>query len=187
MLSKFKSCFDSSKSFSKKGFTLVELLIVIGILGILAIGLLAALDPVEQLRRGRDTSRMSVAKEVLGAMQRYYALQNAYPGVYDDTGAVAANNLSSIGGTFTDLITAGELKTGYNTTLPTTTTAGTHAVQVYKQSDVTGGNIIVCFDPESKGVSIDQQNTIYDNAAGATAGAGCPSTVGTNTCFWCAQ
>jgi len=34
---------------TNKGFTLMELLIVIGVLGILAAGLLAAIDPFEQL------------------------------------------------------------------------------------------------------------------------------------------
>jgi len=33
------------------GFTLMELLIVIGVLGILAAGLLAAIDPFEQLKK----------------------------------------------------------------------------------------------------------------------------------------
>ena len=35
------------------GFTLMELLIVIGVLGILAAGLLAAIDPFEQLKGPR--------------------------------------------------------------------------------------------------------------------------------------
>ena len=40
----------------KKGFTLIELLIVIGILGILAAGLQAAIDPIEQLKKGQDSN-----------------------------------------------------------------------------------------------------------------------------------
>ena len=43
----------------KKGFTLLELLIVIGILAILATVLFAVINPAELLRRARDTQRLS--------------------------------------------------------------------------------------------------------------------------------
>ena len=43
----------------KKGFTLLELLIVIGILAILATVLIAVINPAELLRRARDTQRLS--------------------------------------------------------------------------------------------------------------------------------
>ena len=46
----------------KKGFTLIELLIVIAILGILAIALLATLDPFEQLRKSRDGAKRKRGK-----------------------------------------------------------------------------------------------------------------------------
>ncbi|MFH0773343.1 MAG: prepilin-type N-terminal cleavage/methylation domain-containing protein, partial [bacterium] len=35
-----------------RGFTLIELLIVIALLGALAVALLAALDPLEQIKKG---------------------------------------------------------------------------------------------------------------------------------------
>ncbi len=62
-----------------KGFTLMELLIVIGVLGILAAGLLAAIDPFEQLKKARDTNNRSAAIEFLGASQRYYTTHGYLP------------------------------------------------------------------------------------------------------------
>jgi prepilin-type N-terminal cleavage/methylation domain-containing protein len=62
-----------------KGFTLMELLIVIGVLGILAAGLLAAIDPFEQLKKARDTNNRSATIEFLGASQRYYATHGYLP------------------------------------------------------------------------------------------------------------
>lgn len=57
----------------------MELLIVIGVLGILAAGLLAAIDPFEQLRKARDTNTRNSAIELLNATQRYYASHTAMP------------------------------------------------------------------------------------------------------------
>ena len=63
----------------KKGFTLIELLIVITIIGILAVAILSAIDPVEQIRRARDQGKESDAAELLSAMERYYTAFFEYP------------------------------------------------------------------------------------------------------------
>lgn len=60
---------------SAKGFTLIELLIVIAVIGILAAVVLAAIDPAEQLRRGRDSSRLQTIATLGHAMAAYETVQ----------------------------------------------------------------------------------------------------------------
>lgn len=60
-------------------FTMIELLIVIAILGILAVAVLAAINPIEQINRGRDTGSRSDAEQLLSAIDRYYAYKGYYP------------------------------------------------------------------------------------------------------------
>lgn len=64
---------------SKPGFTMIELLIVIAILGILAVAVLSAINPIEQINRGRDTGSRSDAEQLLSAVDRFYAFQGYYP------------------------------------------------------------------------------------------------------------
>lgn len=93
----FSTNFKTNKS-SQKGFTLVELLVVIGVLGVLAAAVLTAINPLEQLARGRDGGRKSTVSQLGNAVQSYYTSQNAvYP-----TGSATW---------ITTLQAAGELKT----------------------------------------------------------------------------
>jgi len=64
-----------------QGFTLIELLIVMAILGVLAVVVLVAINPVEQLAKTRDTGRISGATQMGRAAQAYYTSRNAcWPG-----------------------------------------------------------------------------------------------------------
>lgn len=74
--SKFFKVFKNSL-----GFTMIELLIVISILGILAVAVLSAINPVEQINRGRDTGSRSDAEQLLSAIDRHNAFQGYYPWV----------------------------------------------------------------------------------------------------------
>lgn len=62
-----------------KGFTLVELLIVIALIAILSVAVLATINPIEQSNKARDAKFKNDAAEVLGALERFYASQNEYP------------------------------------------------------------------------------------------------------------
>ncbi len=58
-------------SANRSGFTLIELLIVLGILAILAIVIIIVVNPVELLKKTRDTQRLSDAESVTRALTYY--------------------------------------------------------------------------------------------------------------------
>lgn len=64
---------------SRAGFTMIELLVVISVLGILATAVLSAINPIEQINKGRDTGHRSDAEQLINAVDRYYALHEIYP------------------------------------------------------------------------------------------------------------
>ena len=65
----------------QSGFTMIELLVVIAILGILAVAVLSAINPIEQINRGRDTGSRSDAEQLLSAIDRYNAFNGYFPWV----------------------------------------------------------------------------------------------------------
>lgn len=81
------------------GFTLIELLIVIVVLGILATAVLVAMDPAEQIARGKDAGIISSVGQLGHAVQAYYTSQSSVL-------TVAQWNAAPDSG----LVTSGELK-----------------------------------------------------------------------------
>jgi type IV pilus assembly protein PilA len=56
-----------------KGFTLIEILVVIGIIAILATIVLIAINPARQFRQARDSQRVANVNAVLNAVGQYIA------------------------------------------------------------------------------------------------------------------
>lgn len=65
----------------RSGFTLIEILVVIGIIAVLAGVVLIAINPARQFRQARDTQRTSNVEAILNAIGQYIA---------DNKGAVPA-------------------------------------------------------------------------------------------------
>lgn len=172
---------------ASKGFTLLELLIVIGILGILAAALIATIDPFQQIKKAQDTNLKNLANEFVQASTSYYTNHSALPwdpaasGGGDCNGGTATLDkakLSTLNTCVTLLVTEGELKSGFSnqsalSNLYITNPSGT------------GGTTIACFLPQSNAQQRDA-NTKY-NQDGTDGGNACISQGGATACYWCAQ
>ncbi len=62
-----------------RGFTLVELLIVIGLLGAIALIVISAINPIEQSNRTRDTRFRTDGGQIISAIDRFFASQSRFP------------------------------------------------------------------------------------------------------------
>lgn len=138
------------------GFTMIELLIVIAVLGILAVAVLAAINPIEQINRGRDTGSRSDAEQALSAIDRFYATQGYYPwqtGAGDTLGiAQAWETISTAADStpetiLTKLSTGGtsEIKESYVTRISAATY---NPLYIYNRG-TQGDSTYVCFLPKS--------------------------------------
>lgn len=151
---------------SQAGFTMIELLIVITILGILAVAVLAAINPIEQINRSRDTASRGDAEQLLSAINRYYAFNGFYPwqtGAADtgnadlawsefdstltdsSTDCTVAEKLSTVAGVDCNAASSGELQNTFITRI----TAATYNPLFVFNNGSAGDSTYVCFAPVS--------------------------------------
>lgn len=88
---KKKNCISSCPGEPKKGFTLLELLIVIGILVILSAIVIFVLNPAETLRKSRDSQRIADLATVKSALGLYLTL-NLTPRLDNTAGNITCRN-----------------------------------------------------------------------------------------------
>lgn len=65
--------------FKSKGFTLIELLVVITLIGVLAVAVLSALNPIEQINKARDAAKRADSSQLLASLDRYFASNEKFP------------------------------------------------------------------------------------------------------------
>jgi len=177
----------------RKGFTLVELLIVIALLGALAIGLIGALDPFEQLKKGTDTGTRDLVNQVQTAVLRYNATTNKLPWTGWEDANKDAVKLSdaSFDSAIQALMDSGEMKTNFNEIYAN---AKSKVYVTYLSPSTTQSlTVRVCYMPDSKSFQVDP-NTKYAangelfNPDGTATGANaCKSAGGSANCYWCVQ
>lgn len=142
----------------RKAFTLIELLIVITIIGVLVVGILAAINPVEQVRRAQDQGTESDASEFLKAADRYYTAFFKYPwtGVDDPTTPTLVKSTW-----LTELYNKGEIKDVFRTR------ASWSKVYITQ----TGTNVYACFKPTSSTFQkqADANGRFQDGSTGCTS------------------
>src|SRR3990167_3906329 len=70
-----------SRFFSKsKGFTMIELVLVVAVIGIMAGSAIVIINPQKYFNLGKDSQRKNDLKQLQNALTSYYADAAAYPG-----------------------------------------------------------------------------------------------------------
>lgn len=73
---------NMKKLFTSRGFTLLELIIVIGVLAILSLLVLMVVNPLEQFRKANDARRKDDLSQIQRGLEQYYQDNGAYPTGY---------------------------------------------------------------------------------------------------------
>lgn len=144
---------------SRKGFTLIEILIVVAIIAILASVVLIGLGPTQQ--SGRDARRLSDLHEIQNGLELFYNKCGYYPGTAGPACANAAT--TGFAQMSTNLVSA---NIGVNTVPQDPTNSGTH-VYYYATNGVAASQYVL-------GAVLENQNNAVFNSytAPATAGYG---------------
>lgn len=124
-----------------KAFTLIEVLISIAILGILAVVVFAALNPIEQINRGRDTALIQTTEHFVSAVHRYEVTTSKLPWQSELSQEVLTSEPGQ--NIFSTLTSIGELKSSFSSS------NATNLAQMYITTETDSRFFRVCFAPNS--------------------------------------
>ncbi|PIQ81145.1 MAG: hypothetical protein COZ34_03680 [Candidatus Pacebacteria bacterium CG_4_10_14_3_um_filter_34_15] len=124
-----------------KGFSLIEVLIVLTIFAILSIAIIVILNPIEQINRGRDISLIQISETLSNAASRYLISQNKVPW----NSSIQTTTLSSSQGQslVANIISLGELKQNF-------VANNDKFEELYITTNEINNELLLCFQPHSK-------------------------------------
>ncbi len=158
----------------RKGFTLIEILIVVAIIAILASVVLVGLGPTQQA--GRDARRISDLTEAQNGLELYYNKCGIYPGDSTCTAGSAGNTWAAVS---QSVIGAG---VGITAAFPDDPSSGKHYNYWYGTSNTTyvvgatlenvNNAVFTNYNPPTPGTGTGQTGAPTD-CAGASDGNYC--------------
>lgn len=142
----------------RRGFTLVELLIVVAVIGVLAGGIISMINPVAQFQKAQDSKRKSDLSQIEKALETFYQDNGKYPDAVD-------NKIKRLDGTTADW---GEQWLPYIGTLPKDPSSPSKNYVYYSS----GGQTYYLYASLDRGASDPQACTGTNNVCSGPSGGG---------------
>lgn len=168
--------FPIRKKHVNLGFTLLELLIVMGVLATLFAIVLIAVNPAEQTSRALDYSTEATAEDYIGANLQFFIANHALPWK-NDTNCLSeissGNYLANMPHCIHDVVNNGTLEASYG--------QKTELKNIYVNK--CGDTAVLCYNPKSKIENADAETRYTKFGVNQP---GCPAANGNSTdCYWC--